>query len=122
MSEKKDQDKETDSKKPILHLTAAAVAKVKSMMEKDGKEGCGLRLDVVTGGCAGLSYDMRFQKNPYDNDLVIEQDGLRVFINPESESFLKGSEIDYLDTLKTSGFQYKNPNAKNSCGCGISFS
>ena len=110
------------NEKSVLFLTDSAVDKVKSMIEKDGKQGCGLRIDVVTGGCAGLSYDMRFQQDPYENDLVIEQGNLRIFINPESEAFLKGVEIDYIDTLKESGFQYKNPNAKNSCGCGVSFS
>ena len=107
---------------PILHLTDAAVEKIKSMMAKENKEGYSLRVGVVTGGCAGLSYDLRLQKNSYDNDVVFEQSGLKIFINPESVSFLKGIEIHYVDTLKESGFQYRNPNAKTSCGCGTSFS
>ena len=108
--------------KPLLTMTTAAISKVKAMMDKDGKAGYGLRVGVVTGGCAGLSYEMRFQKNPYDNDFVLEQEGLKIFINDESLSFLKGMEIDYIDTLKESGFKYKNHNAKSSCGCGTSFS
>ncbi len=109
-------------KKPVV-LTDAAVAKIKAMMEKEGKqEGYGLRVGVVTGGCAGLSYDLRFQKNSYENDTVIEQGDLRIFINAESLSFIKGLEIDYVDTLKESGFKYRNPNASSSCGCGTSFS
>lgn len=108
--------------KPLLTMTTAAISKVKAMMDKDDKAGYGLRVGVVTGGCAGLSYEMRFQKNPYDNDFVLEQEGLKIFINDESLSFLKGMEIDYIDTLKESGFKYKNPNAKSSCGCGTSFS
>ena len=107
---------------PLLNLTDAAVTKVKSMMEREGKQGYGLRVSVVTGGCAGLSYDMRFQKQPYDNDTVLHQGDLQIFVNPESVSFLKGIQIDYVDTLKESGFQYRNPNAKSSCGCGTSFS
>ena len=103
-------------------LTDAAVMKIKAMMEKEGKPGYGLRLGVVTGGCAGLSYDMRFQKTPYENDLVVEQGGLKIFVNAESVDFLKGIEIDYIDTLKESGFKYRNPNASSSCGCGTSFS
>lgn len=106
---------------PIL-LTFAAIEKIKAMMAKEGKDGHCLRLGVVTGGCAGLSYDMRFQKNPYENDIVLEQGDLKILINPESLPFLKGIQIDYVDTLKESGFQYKNPNAKSSCGCGTSFS
>ncbi|HLF17895.1 MAG TPA: iron-sulfur cluster assembly accessory protein [Candidatus Omnitrophota bacterium] len=107
---------------PIVHLTDAAIAKVKDMMKKEGKEGSALRVDVVTGGCAGLSYNLRFQKNPYENDIVFAQKDLQVFVNNESASFLKGIEIDYVDTLKVSGFQYRNPNAKSTCGCGTSFS
>ena len=106
----------------LVVLTDAAVAKIKAMMEKEGKPGYALRVGVVTGGCAGLSYDLRFQKNPYDNDTVIEQGDMRTLINPESLSFIKGLEIDYVDTLKESGFKYRNPNASSSCGCGTSFS
>lgn len=107
---------------PVVTLSPSALAKIRSMMERDGKQDCGLRLGVIPGGCAGLSYDMRFQKQPYENDLVLEQDGLPIFINPESLVFLKGTSIDYVDTLKDSGFKYHNPNAHGSCGCGTSFS
>ena len=107
---------------PVVTLTDAAVAKVKSMMLKEGKEGYALRFGVVTGGCAGLSYEMKFQKNPYDNDIVFEHKGLKVIVNQESVDFVRGIEIDYVDTLRDSGFKYRNPNAKSSCGCGTSFS
>ena len=110
------------SNAPVLSLTEAAVEKVKSMMAKEGKEGCGLRVGVTTGGCAGLSYDLRFQKHPYENDILLQQGDLQIFINPEALGFLKGIQIHYVDTLKESGFQYRNPNAKSSCGCGTSFS
>lgn len=110
------------TQKPVVNLTPAAIAKVKSMMEREGKAGYGLRIGVVTGGCAGLSYDMRFQKESYENDVVTEQEGLKILVNPESVGFLFGLTVDYVDTLKESGFQYRNPNAKSSCGCGTSFS
>jgi len=110
------------TQKPVVNLTPAAIAKVKSMMEREGKVGYCLRVGVVTGGCAGLSYDMRFQKESYENDVVTEQEGLKILVNPESVGFLFGLAIDYVDTLKESGFQYRNPNAKSSCGCGTSFS
>ena len=108
--------------KNLVTLTDAAVVKIKAMMEKEGKQGYALRVGVVTGGCAGLSYDLRFQKNSYENDSVFDQGDLRIFINSESLSFIKGLEIDYVDTLKESGFKYRNPNASSSCGCGTSFS
>ena len=107
---------------PPLKLTVAAIEKIKLMMAKEGKDGFGLRVGVIPGGCAGLSYDLRFQKNPYDNDTVLQQGDLNIFINPESLKLLNGIEIHYVDTLKESGFQYRNPNAKSSCGCGTSFS
>ena len=117
------QTKKNDKKNPaIIHLTESAIAKIKDMMKKDGKEDSALRVDVATGGCAGLSYSLRFQKSPYDNDLVFEQGGLKVYLNPDTIPFLSGIEIDYIDTLNASGFQYKNPNAKSTCGCGVSFS
>lgn len=107
---------------PIVLLTLSAVEKVRAMMIKESKLDYGLRVGVVTGGCAGLSYEMRLQKTAYDNDRIVEQDGIQIFINEESVAFLNGIEIDYTDTLKESGFKYKNPNAKSSCGCGTSFS
>lgn len=120
MTEDKQQSQKVSA--PLVRLTDAAVAKLKSMMVKEDKQGFGLRIGVVAGGCAGMSYDLRFQKNPYDNDIVFVQGDLQIFVNPESVPFLKSVEINYVDTLKESGFQYKNPNASGSCGCGTSFS
>lgn len=117
------QNKDNEKQAPVgLRLTEEAIAKIKAMMVKNNKEGFGLRIGVNTGGCAGLSYDMRFQKEPYDNDTVLEQGDIRILVNAESAQFLQGLEIDYQDTLKESGFQYRNPNAQSTCGCGTSFS
>lgn len=116
------QSTEQFKNKPTVVLTEAAVEKIKSMMTREGKEEHCLRIGVVTGGCAGLSYDLRLQKKPYDNDIQWEQDGITLITNPESIQFLYGTQINYVDTLKESGFQYKNPNASGSCGCGLSFS
>ena len=112
---------ENATQKPIVTLTDAAAAKVRSMMQKEGKEDYALRFGVVTGGCAGLSYEMKFQKSAYDNDIAFKQNGLDIIINQESVEFVSGIEIDYVDTLRESGFKYKNPKAKSSCGCGTSF-
>ena len=113
---------ETVTQKPIVTLTDAAAAKVLSMMQKEGKQGYALRFGVVTGGCAGLSYEMKFQKTPYENDIAFKQNDIDIIVNQESVEFVKGIEIDYVDTLRESGFKYKNPIAKSSCGCGTSFS
>ncbi len=122
MNEDSKMTEQQNLEKPVVILTTAAVEKVRLMMQKEGKPDYGLRLGVVTGGCAGLSYEMRLQKESYANDVIAEQDGIRIFVNEESVAFLKGIEVDYVDTLKESGFKYKNPNAKASCGCGTSFS
>ncbi len=106
----------------IVSLTESAKEKILAMAKREDKEGAYLRVGVVTGGCAGLSYDLRFQKRPYDNDIIVDQGTVKLLINPDSVPFIKGTEINYVDTLKESGFQYKNPNATNSCGCGTSFS
>src|SRR6202789_4051616 len=88
------------TQKPIVTVTDAAAAKVQAMMLKEGKQGYALRFGVVTGGCAGLSYEMKFQKNPYENDLAFEQKGINIIVNQESIEFVSGIEIDYVDTLK----------------------
>ena len=111
-----------NTQKPVVTLTDSAVEKIKAMMAKEDKQGYALRFGVAPGGCAGLSYEMKFQKTPYDNDIVFEQKGLIVIINQESVELVKGIQIDYVDTLRESGFKYSNPNAKSSCGCGTSFS
>ena len=107
---------------PVISLTDSAIAKIEAMMEKEGKAGYFLRIGVVTGGCAGLSYEMSFHKKVYDNDITKSYGDLQVAINEDCIPFLKGVQIDYVDTLKESGFKYRNPNAKSSCGCGTSFS
>src|SRR5689334_6856410 len=111
METKQQDNQNVNNQQPLITLTESAAKKIVSMMEKEGKQGFALRVGVVTGGCAGLSYDLRFQKTPYDNDRVFEQHGLKVIINEEAATLLKQTEIDYVDTLKESGFKYRNPNA-----------
>ncbi|HLD75680.1 MAG TPA: iron-sulfur cluster assembly accessory protein [Candidatus Norongarragalinales archaeon] len=103
-----------------VHLTSSAVGKLKSLMEKEGKVGMGLRIAVVGGGCAGNSYEMDFDQ-PKEGDDLFENDGLKVFYDKAFQDQLGGIEIDYRDTLQSSGFVMRNPNAKASCGCGSSF-
>lgn len=113
---------DSDQTAPIVCLTPGAINKIKSMMARDNKEEHCLRIGVVAGGCAGMSYDLRLQKTPYENDIQWQQDGITIITNSESVTFLHGTTIDYVDTLKESGFKYQNPNASGSCGCGTSFS
>jgi iron-sulfur cluster assembly protein len=105
----------------MISLTDSAITHLKSLIaEKNASTGTGLRLRVEKGGCAGMQYVMGLdQSAPEDN--VITQDDVKIIIDHESLSFLRGSQIDYVDSLADSGFKLTNPNATRSCGCGTSF-
>lgn len=81
-----------------------------------------LRVSVEGGGCSGFQYKFDLVKAGADDDLIIERDGATVVIDPVSQEFLAGSEIDFVDDLIGASFQIRNPNATASCGCGTSFS
>jgi len=106
---------------PIV-LTAKAIEMTKKALEEEGLKDHGLRVAVRGGGCSGLEYALDFADAARPGDSVFEFDGLKVFIDMASLQFLKGTEIDYVSGLQGSGFKFKNPNAKRSCGCGHSFS
>lgn len=106
----------------MITLTPNAVNQVKTLLEKQGTPAYGLRVGIFGGGCAGLSYKFSFDEKPEETDKVIEQDGVKVFVDVKSYLYLNGMEIDYHSDLMSSGFTFNNPNAKSSCGCGTSFS
>ena len=81
----------------------------------------GLRLYVQQGGCAGLSYGMRFDNEPEEDDAVVERHGLRVFVDPASMNYTEGSALEYEGGLQGAGFHVENPNVVSECGCGESF-
>ena len=103
-----------------ITLTAAAADRVRSFMEKRGK-GVGLRLGVKTTGCSGMAYVMEYADQIEDDDVVYEDQGVKVLINPKSLVYLDGTELDYAKEGLNEGFQFNNPNVKDSCGCGESF-
>ena len=103
-----------------ITLTAAAADRVRSFMEKRGK-GVGLRLGVKTTGCSGMAYVMEYADQVEDDDVVFEDQGVKVLINPKSLVYLDGTELDYAKEGLNEGFQFNNPNVKDSCGCGESF-
>lgn len=106
----------------MITLTPHAVQQVKTLLEKQGNPGYGLRVGISGGGCAGLSYKFSFEEKPEESDKIVEQDGVKVFVDVKSYLYLNGMEIDYHSDLMSSGFTFNNPNAKSSCGCGTSFS
>ncbi len=111
---------ETDGK--VLTITEKAVNKIKELLAKENKQGHGLRIQLIPGGCSGFKYEFAFDNETTEEDAIIEEQGIKVYIDKESMSFLKGSLIDYIDSLQGSGFKVSNPNAKSTCGCGSSFS
>jgi len=108
------------TKELIVALTDKAANKVKSLLEKENKQGYGLRVGVTPGGCSSYMYDIGLEKEPKTDDIVIEEKGVKIFINPMSIEFMKGSTVDYVDALTNAGFKINNPNVKTSCGCGHS--
>lgn len=106
----------------MVTVTETAAEKIRDLLERQGQSSYGLRLKVAGGGCSGLMYKLSFEDAPRDDDSTIEERGVKLFVDLKSALYLTGSELDYDDGLMGTGFQIKNPNAKNQCGCGESFS
>lgn len=103
-------------------LTDTAAVKVRDLIAAEGDPSLALRLAVRPGGCSGFSYDMFFDNQQDDADLVSETDGVRVLVDAQSAEFVSGATIDYKDMgLQGGGFAIENPNQTRSCGCGQSF-
>jgi iron-sulfur cluster assembly accessory protein len=102
-------------------ITDAAVDRIKHLLVKEGKPEAGLRLYISGGGCAGMSYGMSIDDLISNDDAVVRTKGVKVIVDKLSLIYLRGSKIDYVENLQTSGFQIDNPNAASSCGCGLSF-
>ncbi len=108
---------------PPVSLTDKAAAMVKDTIERENLQGSGLRLAVVGGGCSGFQYSLDLEKEERAGDLIFDVKGVRCFVDPMSSMYLLGVEIDYVEgQFGQSGFAFKNPNAKHTCGCGSSFS
>ena len=105
-----------------LKLTEKAVQQVKALLARENLDGYGLRVAVTSGGCSGFSYGLDFEKETKPGDVVLEIDGLKVYMNESSAKHLKGTTIDYVSGLQGTGFKFINPNATSTCGCGTSFS
>jgi iron-sulfur cluster assembly accessory protein len=106
----------------MVQLTETAVSKVKEILDSQEPKPAGLRISVVGGGCSGFSYSMAFENTPNLLDKTYQFDSLKVFIDQASMLYLDGAEVDYVETMEGSGFKFNNPNVKNTCGCGSSFS
>lgn len=106
-----------------MTLTKKAVDMVTITKQQEGiDEASGLRIAVRGGGCSGFEYALDFEDESRENDLVYDQNGLKVMVDPISARYLKGTEIDYVLGVAGTGFKFNNPNAMGTCGCGSSFS
>ena len=108
----------------MITLTDKAVKEIKRLKEGDASAiNSHLRVQVIGGGCSGMSYKLGFDQEPtVETDKVFEKDGVSLIIDKKSFLFLTGTELDFSDGLNGKGFVFNNPNAKRTCGCGSSFS
>ena len=105
----------------LITLTDAAADRVKELIAKSDEPVLGLRVGVSTKGCSGLSYVVEYAKEQRKLEDVVEDKGVKIFIEPTAAMFLLGSEMDYVEDKFHSGFVFSNPNEKGRCGCGESF-
>ena len=107
--------------KQIITLSENAALRIKEIMSKAENNAVGVRVGVKSGGCAGMSYIMEYAKEAKKNDEVIEDKGVKVFIDSNAIMYLLGTEMDYKTDKFSSQFVFKNPNETERCGCGESF-
>ena len=105
----------------VIKLTDTAANRIKEIMSNADSKTIGVRVGVKSGGCAGMSYIMEYAKDKKKNDEVIEEKGVKVFIDPAAIIYLLGTEMDYKKNKFSSEFVFKNPNETERCGCGESF-
>ena len=105
----------------VIKLSQNAAERIKEIMSKAEDKTIGVRVGVKSGGCAGMSYIMEYAKNQQPNDELIEDKGVKVFIDPSAVMYLLGTEMDYKVEEFSSSFVFNNPNETERCGCGESF-
>ena len=112
---------ESSASTVLVNITDKAAEKAKALLEARELTDGALRVFVAGGGCSGYQYGMALARSAEDDDIILEQSGVRIVIDPESAQYLSGAEIDYVDDIMKSGFSIFNPNATKSCACGSSF-
>jgi len=108
----------------MINVSNKAKHKVQNLMKEDGfnPNTDFVRVGVKSGGCSGLSYDLKFDKDQKENDKVFENNGVKIIVDTKSFLYLIGTTLEYSGGLNGTGFVFKNPNANRTCGCGESFS
>lgn len=105
-----------------LIFTDSAATKVRELIDEEGNDALMLRVFISGGGCSGFQYGFTFDENISEGDAIIENEGVKLLIDPMSIQYLMGAEIDYTEGLEGAQFVIRNPNAATTCGCGSSFS
>jgi iron-sulfur cluster insertion protein len=105
----------------VINVSPSAATKINELLAEENKTGSGLRVFVQGGGCSGFQYGLMIEEGGGDADQVFESNGVKLFVDPVSISYLKGAEVDFVETVTGGGFTIKNPNATSTCGCGSSF-
>ena len=106
---------------PVIKVSDNAALRIKEIMSSAEKDSLGVRVSVKTGGCAGMSYVMEYTKEVNPNDAMIEDNGVKVFVDGAAVMYLLGTEMDYKKEELSSSFVFNNPNETERCGCGESF-
>ncbi|GAA4452232.1 iron-sulfur cluster assembly accessory protein [Nibrella saemangeumensis] len=106
----------------MVSVSEKAKEKIVELRQKEGlQDNYAIRVAVQGGGCSGLMYDLQFDATEQPNDHIVEDKGVRILVDRKSLLYLAGTELDFSDGLNGKGFQFKNPNASRTCGCGESF-
>jgi iron-sulfur cluster assembly accessory protein len=111
----------TETRADGINVSDVAAAKVKSLLDQEGRDDLQLRIAVQPGGCSGLRYQLFFDERNLDGDVVTDFNGVSVVVDRMSSPYLNGAVIDFVDTIEKQGFTIDNPNATGSCACGDSF-
>ncbi len=105
----------------MIQVSETAATKITELLAEENKLGSGLRVFVQGGGCSGFQYGLMIEEDGGVADQVFESNGIKLYVDPVSIRYLKGAEVDFVETVTGGGFTIKNPNAVSTCGCGQSF-
>ena len=105
----------------MITLTTNAINQIRKLVLSRKSRPLGVKLDIETKGCSGLTYKLEYVDNPLEEDEVVDVEDIKIFVNPKASLFLIGTQMDYQEGELESGFKFTNPNEKGRCGCGESF-
>lgn len=106
----------------MLQISSSAIREIKRIQSNKQQPDIPLKISVLSGGCSGLFYELKFQNSHNSEDKLLQIDAVEIAIAPDAEKYIEDLKIDYAEDLMGGGFRFNNPQAENVCGCGISFS